>query len=261
MIDIIFETPDSLQNINNILIFFGYSTGQRLWGGVFQAKKKIVIVDDEELNCLQLYRILSLSYDCYWTTNSLAAIAFVLEKRPDLIVLDYTMPGLNGIDLCVKLREKKNTRHIPIVFVSGILTIEEKIRAFENGASDFIVRPFHAQEMLLRIRARLCSKKPPDLASELSAGNLKLHPLSRRVYIQEKEIFLTQRQFDILKILIREQNQLVARTQLMREIWGTTDFKSRKVDSHISHLKIKIKEFDGRIATIPGIGYCLETSK
>lgn len=208
---------------------------------------------------MQLSRILSLSYECHWTTENDLVFGFVIEKRPDLILMDYLMPGESGVDICRKLRENKVTRHIPIIFVSGVATIEEKIRAFECGASDFILRPFHIQELILRVRARL-SKKPPDPATEIVVGNLRIHPLSRRVYINGKEVFLTQRQFDILRVLAREKNQLVTRLSCMLEVWGSADLASRKVDSHISHLKSKIKDFDGRIVSTPGVGYCLEIS-
>lgn len=208
---------------------------------------------------MQLSRILSLSYECHWITKNDLVFGFVIAKSPDLILMDYLMPGESGVDICRKLRENKVTRHIPIIFVSGVATIEEKIRAFECGASDFIMRPFHIQELILRVRARL-SKKPPDPATEIVVGNLRIHPLSRRVYINGKEVFLTQRQFDILRVLAREKNKLVTRHSCMQEVWGSADLASRKVDSHISHLKSKIKDFDGRIVSTPGIGYCLESS-
>lgn len=221
------------------------------------AAKKIVIVDDYEESCKLLAEILSASYDCTYTSDSSTAVSLINEKRPDLILLDYKMPGVMGVDVCRSVRENENTKNIPIIFVSGAATIDERIHAFETGANDFISKPFHVKELILRIKARL-SDKEPEAASELVAGNLRMNLLARQVFVDGNEVNLTPKQFDILKMLVSAKNNLVTREKCLSEIWGDTEVTSRNVDSQINYLKRKIDKFQGRIIAVPSLGYRLE---
>ena len=222
------------------------------------AAKKIVIVDDYEESCKLLAEILSSAYECSYTSDSTAAVRLINEQRPDLILLDYKMPGLLGVDVCRVIKENEATRNTPIIFVSGAATIDERIKAFETGADDFISKPFHVKELILRIKARL-SDKEPDVAAELCAANLRMNLLSRQVYVNGDEINLTPKQFDILKMLVADKNQLVTREKCLMEIWGDTEVTSRNVDSQINYLKRKINKFNGRIVAVPSLGYRLES--
>src|SRR5438445_2937939 len=136
------------------------------------ASKRIVIVDDYEESCKLLAEILSSTYECSYTSDSMSAVNLINEKKPDLILLDYKMPGLLGVDVCREVKENEATKNTPIIFVSGAATIDERIKAFETGADDFISKPFHVKELILRIKARL-SEKEPEVAAELTAANLK----------------------------------------------------------------------------------------
>jgi two-component system alkaline phosphatase synthesis response regulator PhoP len=222
--------------------------------------KKILIVDDYEESCKLLAEILSSTYDCSYTSDSLSAFNMIAEKKPDLILLDYKMPGMMGVDVCKMLRENESTKTTPIIFVSGAATIDEKIKAFETGADDFISKPFHVKELILRIKARL-SDKDQDVAAELVAANLRMNLLSRQVFVDGEEVNLTPKQFDILKMLVQNKNNLVTREKCLSEIWGDTEVTSRNVDSQINYLKRKIHKFNGRITAVPSLGYRLEASE
>lgn len=224
------------------------------------AAKKIVIVDDYEESCKLLAEILSSIYDCSYTSDSTAAVQLINEKKPDLILLDYKMPGLLGVDVCREVKENQSTKNTPIIFVSGAATIDERIKAFETGADDFISKPFHVKELILRIKARI-SDKEPEMAAELFASNLKMNLLSRQVYVEGEEINLTPKQFDILKMLVAGKNNLVTRDRCLMEIWGDTEVTSRNVDSQINYLKRKIHKFNGRIVAVPSLGYRLEAQE
>lgn len=222
--------------------------------------KKIVIVDDYEESCKLLAEILSSTYECSYTSDSTSAFRLINEKRPDLILLDYKMPGVMGVDVCRMVRESDTTKNTPIIFVSGAATIDERIKAFETGADDFISKPFHAKELILRIKARL-SEKETETASELNAANLKMNLLSRQVFVDGNEVNLTPKQFDILKLLVAGKNNLVTREKCLSEIWGDTEVTSRNVDSQINYLKRKIQNFNGRIVAVPSLGYRLEAQE
>lgn len=221
------------------------------------ASKKIVIVDDYEESCKLLAEILSSTYDCSYTSDSSNAFSLIHEKRPDLILLDYKMPGMMGVDVCRMVRESEQTKNTPIIFVSGAATIDERIKAFETGADDFISKPFHVKELILRIKARL-SEKESEPTAELTAGNLKMNLLSRQIFVDGEEVNLTPKQFDILKMLVASKNNLVTREKCLTEIWGDTEVTSRNVDSQINYLKRKISKFHGRIVAVPSLGYRLE---
>ncbi len=220
--------------------------------------KKIVIVDDYEESCRLLAEILSSNYDCSYTSDSTQAVQLINEKKPDLILLDYKMPGLLGVDVCRLVRESETSRKTPIIFVSGAATIDERIKAFETGADDFISKPFHVRELILRIKARL-SEKEPEILAEIHAGNLTMNLLSRQVFVDTEEISLTPKQFDILKLLVIAKNNLVTREKCLSEIWGDTEVTSRNVDSQINYLKRKIQKFQGKIIAVPSLGYRLES--
>lgn len=237
-----------------------FTTPQPFTRGVALAAKKIVIVDDYEESCKLLAEILSSTYDCSYTSDSQSALNLINQTRPDLILLDYKMPGVMGVDVCRMVRESEATKNTPIIFVSGAATIDERIKAFETGADDFISKPFHVKELILRIKARL-SDKEPEVTSEISAGNLKMNLLSRQVFVDGEEVNLTPKQFDILKLLVAAKNNLVTREKCLTEIWGDTEVTSRNVDSQINYLKRKIQKFHGRIVAVPSLGYRLESQE
>lgn len=177
---------------------------------MFLKKKRILIVDDDKEVCAVLSGALEPYYQCEWITESTKAISQIEAHKPHLVLLDYQMPVLQGTEICLQLKANRLLKHIPVIFISGVATVDEKIRAFECGVNDFILKPFHFREFLLRIQARLT---PPSgrATKDLIAGNLRLDVFSRRTYIDGQEVFLTQRQFDILKVLIVHKNELVTR--------------------------------------------------
>ncbi len=219
--------------------------------------KKILIVDDFEENCTMLTDILKCEYQCAYVQNSNVAIDFIKQYQPDLIILDYQMPGLLGTEICQIIRSTERTKHLPVVFVSGVATADEKIRTFEMGADDFISKPFHIKELQVRLK-RLLHRNMGSV-SELQAANLKMDLFARKIFIDQQEIQLTPKQFDILKILVARKNDLISRETFLKEIWTGIEVTARNVDSQINYLKKKIENFSGRIVAVPGAGYRLES--
>lgn len=219
-------------------------------------KKKIFIVDDYEESCLILAEILSEQYLTDYTFNSKDALEKIRLFKPDLILLDYQMPELNGLDLCKMIRAENPLQELPIVFLSGAVGMEEKLKAFEHGASDFVLKPYNVQELLLRLKVRL--KENVKTETNLIAGNLKLDLITREVFVDNKKTELTVKQFEILKLLVESQGSIVTRIQFLSDVWEGVEVNSRNVDSQINYLKKKIQDFDGRIYSVPGQGYVLE---
>ncbi len=220
--------------------------------------KRVMIVDDLEESCKLLTDVLGEEFQCIYTQESTKALAMMKEFQPNLIILDYKMPGLLGVDICKTIRETQTGQHLPIVFVSGTTSVDEKIKAFEMGADDFISKPFHIRELMLRVK-RLTHRET-DSQAEIFAGNLKMNLFSRKAYIGLTEIQLTSKQFEILKLLVSNKNKIVSRETFLKEIWGEIEVTARNVDSQINYLKKKLENFEGNIHAVPSLGYRMEVT-
>lgn len=219
--------------------------------------KKIVIVDDFEESCQLMSEILSPNFECKYICSSERALDFIKEEKPNLILMDYKMPYVSGVELCKIIKDMPDLKSIPIIFISGAVTSDERIETLESGGDDFLSKPFHPKELLLRVQKRL---KENDQTQKvvLEVGNLKMNLNSRQCYVDTREVTLTPKQFEILKLLIENQAQMVSRQTFMSEIWGHFDVTPRNVDSQINYLKKKIDGFVGQIIAVPSYGYRLD---
>lgn len=219
-------------------------------------KKKIVIVDDFEESCQLMVEILSSDYDCQYICQSERALELIHNVKPDLILMDYKMPYVTGVELCKIIKEVPSLRSIPIIFISGAVTSDERIETLESGGDDFLSKPFHPKELALRVQKRL--RPVLGAQSTLVAANIKMNLNSRQCYINNKEVLLTPKQFEILKLLIENRAQAVSRQVFMTEIWGHAEVTPRNVDSQINYLKKKLEGFNGAINPVSGFGYRLD---
>ena len=229
---------------------------------------KVFIIDDFEDSCSVIADILSPHFECKYTSTSSRAVEMINQFKPDLILMDYKMPELNGVEVCKILKESNNTKNIPVIFISGTATDDERIETLEYGGDDFIAKPFHPKELILRVKKRIigyADKSGAVLDSKnlvagnvLVVGNLQMNLSSRLVYVDQREVTLTPKQFEILKLLIENKNNLVSRNTFMEEVWGHFDVTPRNVDSQINYLKKKIEGFVGSITAVPSFGYRLD---
>lgn len=236
--------------------------------------KKIVVIDDFEDSCQLITEILSPFYEVKYICQAEKAMDFVMQNTPDLIIMDYKMPYVTGVELCKIFRETPSTLDIPIIFVSGAATSDERIETLESGGDDFLSKPFHPKELLLRVQKRLSYNDkvssatvnrpmavPPTsgiIRDMLQVANLKINDMSHKVFLDDQEIKLTPKQYDILRLLVDNKNHLVSREKFMKEVWGHSDVTLRNVDSQINYLKKKIEGFQGQITAVPSHGYRLE---
>lgn len=220
-------------------------------------KKKIIIVDDFEESCQLMVEILSGDFECHYICQSEKALELINFIKPDLILMDYKMPYVTGVELCKIIKDMPTLKQIPIIFISGAVTSDERIETLESGGDDFLSKPFHPKELLLRVKKRLKNYATDDL-TYLNVGNIKMNLNSRQCHLDNKEIPLTPKQFEILKLLIENKSQVVSRQVFMSEIWGHSDVTPRNVDSQINYLKKKMEGFLGNITSVPGYGYRLD---
>ena len=175
----------------------------------------------------------------------------------DLMILDIMLPGMNGMELCKRLREKGVKA--PILMLTAIDSVNSKVEGLESGADDYLTKPFAFSELLARIKALL--RRTSDSVSELSLEDLRMDLLSRRVFREDKEVILTPKEFSLLEYLLRNKGRVLSRTQIIENIWGYTfDPNSNVVDVHIKFLREKIdSRFEKKlIHTVRGAGYLLK---
>jgi DNA-binding response OmpR family regulator len=187
----------------------------------------------------------------------------VRSERPDLIVLDIMLPGLDGLSLCRIVRRDTSTSHIPIIMLTARGTEVDKIVGLESGADDYVVKPVALGEFLARVRA-VMRRAPgrPVLQDELTSNDLQVSLTGRRVHKQGEEIKLSNKEFDLLTELMRNRGVVLSRDLILTKVWGYDYFvDKRTVDVHIRWLREKI-ETDAsdprRIVTVRGVGYRFE---
>lgn len=174
----------------------------------------------------------------------------------DLIILDLMLPGMDGIELCRRIRQ--GSVRTPVLMLTARDSVESKVTGLESGADDYLTKPFAFSELLARIRALL--RRKPDSLIELSLDNLRVDLLSRRVSRAEREIILTPKEFSILEYLLRNKDRVLSRTQILENVWGYQFTPTTNVvDVHIKYLreKIEMKSEKKLIHTVRGVGYVL----
>jgi DNA-binding response OmpR family regulator len=176
----------------------------------------------------------------------------------DAVVLDVMLPGLDGLAVCRKLRDRGV--RVPILMLTARGTVPDRVDGLDAGADDYLSKPFSFDELLARLRA-LRRRTHPDPVAVLRAGDLRLDPATRRVFRDDTEITLSAREFDILALLMSRAGQCVTRYQILDEVWdGETDLRSNVIDVYIANVRSKVdKPFDRHaITTLRGAGYRLE---
>lgn len=187
----------------------------------------------------------------------------VRSERPDLIVLDIMLPGLDGLSLCRIVRRDTSTAHIPIIMLTARGTEVDKIVGLESGADDYVVKPVALGEFLARVRA-VMRRAPghPVLQDELVSNDLQISLTGRRVYKSEEEVKLSNKEFDLLVELMRNRGVVLSRDLILTKVWGYDYFvDKRTVDVHIRWLREKLEEDASdprRIVTVRGVGYRFE---
>jgi DNA-binding response OmpR family regulator len=200
-------------------------------------------------------------YDVITTSNGQEAVRIFQNLHIDLVILDIIMPGLNGVEVCKVLRTVH--ANLPILMLTAMGTLDDKLTGFNNGADDYLVKPFHFKELLARIEALLRRTAPLDIIDDsiLSYDDLKVHTLSKEVYRANVQIELTAKEYALLEIFIRHPNQLLSRQYLAEHAWDVNfDTGTNVVDVYINFLRNKIeKGFNKKlIHTRINMGYILK---
>lgn len=222
----------------------------------------ILIVEDEEpLQVLLTYNLEAEGFGVRCTANGEDVTRLVTDERPDLVILDWMLPGISGIDVCRMLRAKAETRDIPIVMLTARGEESERIRGLSTGADDYVVKPFSVPELMARVRTILRRAKPESVAETLKAGDIQLDRRSRRVMRGSRSIELSPTEFRLLEHLMQSPGRVYSRGQLLDAVWGRDVYiDERTVDVHVGRLRKAImrgREQDP-IRTVRGMGYAFD---
>ncbi len=224
--------------------------------------EKILIVDDEE-HIIELlkFNLINAGYKVISANNGIDALKIAKAENPKLILLDLMLPGLDGFDVCKEVKKNKETQNISIIMLTAKGEEIDKILGLELGADDYITKPFSVRELLARVKAVLRRTYPGVDIEENSyeSQGLKIDFDRHEVFINNQKIELTLKEFDLLKILIKNKGKILQRETLLDKIWGYEYIgETRTVDVHIRYLRKKIEEDDKNpkfIETIRGVGY------
>ena len=223
--------------------------------------KKILVIDDEHkiVEICQDYLKAS-GFDVVSASDGLQGLTTARREKPDLIVLDLMMPGMDGLDVCRTLRREGN---IPIIMLTARVEESDKLVGLELGADDYITKPFSPRELVARVRVVL-RRAGGDLTSEvIRVGEVSIDRTRYEASLPDKTILLTPTEFEILATLMRQPGRIFSRSQLLIAVHGIA-FESyeRAIDSHIRNLRRKLETADGEsryIVTVHGVGYKFES--
>ena len=223
---------------------------------------RILIVEDEEpLTMLLRYNLEAEGYEVETAARGDEADTRLKESSPDLVVLDWMLPGLSGIELCRRLRARPETRQLPIIMLTARGEESEKVRGLATGADDYIVKPFSVPELLARVRALLRRANPERVALVLNIGDIELDREKKRVSRNGRPIDLGPTEYRLLEFLMERPGRVFSREQLLDGVWGSDIYiDERTVDVHVGRLRKAINR--GHIAdpirTVRGAGYALD---
>jgi two-component system, OmpR family, phosphate regulon response regulator PhoB len=221
---------------------------------------RVMIVEDEEpLSLMLRYNLEAEGYAVDTVARGDDAEVRLRESVPDLLLLDWMLPGVSGIELCRRLRSRDATRALPIIMLTARGEESERIRGLATGADDYVVKPFSVPELLARVRAILRRSKPDLIATVLRAGDIELDRETHRVRRGGRELHLGPTEFRLLEFLMQSPGRVFSRPQLLDGVWGHDVFvDERTVDVHVGRLRKALGRGRDPIRTVRGSGYSFD---
>jgi two-component system phosphate regulon response regulator PhoB len=223
---------------------------------------RILLVEDEEpLTLLIRYNLEAEGYEVDAVARGDDADLRLREETPDLVLLDWMVPGLSGIELCRRIRARRETERLPVIMLTARGEEGDRVRGLATGADDYIVKPFSVPELLARVRALLRRAKPAHVAHLLLAGDIELDRERHRVRREGRELHLGPTEFRLLEFLMRSPGRVFSREQLLDGVWGRDVYiDERTVDVHIGRLRKAINRplKADPIRTVRGAGYSFD---
>jgi len=226
-----------------------------------QSAQILIVEDEEPLSLLLRYNLEADGYNVETVARGDDADTWLREKLPDLVVLDWMLPGLSGIELCRRLRARQETKSLPIIMLTARGEESERVRGLATGADDYVVKPFSVPELLARVRSLLRRSRPERMADTLTLGEIELDRIKKRVSRAGRDINLGPTEYRLLEYLMERPGRVFTREQLLDGVWGSDVYiDERTVDVHVGRLRKALNR--GRdldpIRTVRGSGYSID---
>lgn len=213
-----------------------------------------MVVDDEDQIVEFLVEEFSTRYAVSSAPNGAKAWSAMEKSIPDLVLLDVSMPGMSGIDLCKKIKSSVRTRDVPVLFLSARTELDTVLSAFEYGADDYVEKPFRIEELKARVASKL-RKKAQNGQDLLQCGNLSLSVKAMAVEVDKRPVKFSALEFRITKYFMENANRIVKREEVIDAVWEGEKISARTVDAHLVSVRKRIASCDHEIVSMYGEGY------
>ena len=226
------------------------------------AAPRILVVEDEAaLSLLLSYNLEAEGFVVDRVERGDEVETHLAENLPDLVILDWMLPGVSGLEICRRLRARDATKTLPVIMLTARGEETERVRGLSVGADDYVVKPFSVPELMARVRALLRRSRPERVAKSLSAGDLDLDRETRRVRRGARDVHLGPTEFRLLEHLMEKRGRVFSRSQLLDSVWGqSVEIDERTVDVHVGRLRKALSRGRERdpIRTVRGAGYAFD---
>lgn len=220
-----------------------------------------IVEDDRNIQEIELFALKNSGYQATGFETAKEFYKALNEKLPELILLDIMLPDEDGLSILKRLRTRADTQKIPVILVTAKTSEIDKVKGLDGGADDYIAKPFGVMEMIARVKALLRRSGGME-ESLLTCGNVTLDGEKRMVYVDGKTIELTYKEFELLKLLMKNHGIVISRDVIMERVWDSSfEGESRTIDVHVRTLRQKLGDGGSIIKTIRNVGYMVDTTK
>ncbi|MDX1634780.1 MAG: phosphate regulon transcriptional regulator PhoB [Marinobacter sp.] len=224
--------------------------------------KTVLIVDDEAPIREMIAVALEMAdYECLEAGDAKTAHSMIIDRQPDLVLLDWMLPGTSGVELARRLKREEITAEIPIIMLTAKVEEDNKIQGLEVGADDYITKPFSPRELVARLKAVLRRTTPAGVETPIEVDGLTLDPVGHRVTTEAGPLTMGPTEYRLLQFFMTHQERVYTRSQLLDQVWGGNVYvEERTVDVHIRRLRKALgNQYDHLIQTVRGTGYRFST--
>ena len=220
-----------------------------------------IVEDDRNIQEIELFALKNSGYQATGFETAKEFYKALNEKLPELILLDIMLPDEDGLSILKRLRTRADTQKIPVILVTAKTSEIDKVKGLDGGADDYIAKPFGVMEMIARVKA-LLRRSGGTEENMLTCGNVTLDGEKRMVYVDGKTIELTYKEFELLKLLMKNHGIVISRDVIMERVWDSSfEGESRTIDVHVRTLRQKLGDGGSIIKTIRNVGYMVDTTK
>lgn len=217
-----------------------------------------IVEDDKNISEIESFSLKNAGHQTMEFPDGRSFYKELAEKKPDLILLDIMLPDEDGLSILRKIREKRETKRIPVIMVTAKTTEIDKVKGLDNGADDYMTKPFGVMELVSRVKALLRRTGEQDAEKVIKIGDLVIDDEKRKVFVSGSAVELTYKEYELLHYLAQNQEIVLPRDSIMDHIWhANCEIESRTLDVHIKTLRHKLGDAGKYIKTVRNVGYCM----